>query len=152
MLAIVTGFAVCVVSSCFNKHSSSSNYSTSHFSASELTKLKRPKRHFKCFQLSTASRIYSHIRQNVRDICIYILTYASIFSHTTKCARYMHLYFRVCTNSVPIVSSRGNLLLAWINFNPTNDEQLNTLQSVGWHYISILKLQRLSIWNFGVDE
>ena len=30
MLAIVTGFAVCVVSSCFNKHSSSSNYSTSY--------------------------------------------------------------------------------------------------------------------------
>ena len=30
MLAIVTGFAVCVASLCINKHPSSSNYSTSH--------------------------------------------------------------------------------------------------------------------------
>ena len=39
-------------------------------------------------------------------------------------------------------------LLKWITFNHSMDQWL---WSVGWHYLTILKLRRYNWWSFGVD-
>ena len=44
------------------------------------------------------------------------------------------------------------LLLTWFNFNPSMDKWLHVLQSVGWNYLSIPKLQRCNRWSLGMDK
>ena len=44
------------------------------------------------------------------------------------------------------------LLLTWFNVNPSMDKQLHPLQTVGWKYLSIPKLQWLHRWSLGMDE
>ena len=46
----------------------------------------------------------------------------------------------------------GPLLLTWINFDLSMDELSHVQLSVGWHYLSIPKLQRLDRWSLGMDK
>ena len=43
------------------------------------------------------------------------------------------------------------LLLIRINCNPNMDKQLRPLYSVGWNYLTILKLQQCNRWRLGMD-
>ena len=44
------------------------------------------------------------------------------------------------------------LLVTWIKFNPSMDNQSYAQKSVEWNYLSIPKLQRLHPWSLGMDK
>ena len=45
---------------------------------------------------------------------------------------------------------QGTLLLTWINL--IMDKQSRNQESVGWNYLSILKIHRLHHWSLGMDK
>ena len=48
--------------------------------------------------------------------------------------------------------TQESLLMTWINLNSNMDKWLYTLQSVGWNYLSIHKLQLLYRWSLEMDK
>ena len=64
-----------------------------------------------------------------------------------------HLY---CNAQILIVVVNvcylGPLSITWFNFNHRMDKLSHNLQSVGWNYLSIPKLQRLHRWSLGMDK
>ena len=48
-----------------------------------------------------------------------------------------------------IRNAQRSRLLTWLNFHPSMDAQLHSLQSVGWNYLQTLKLQRCNRLCFG---
>ena len=51
-----------------------------------------------------------------------------------------------------IVYCLGPLLSTWFNFSPGLDKQLNPLQSEGWNYLFIRRLQRCNSWSLGNNK
>ena len=113
-----------------------------------------------CIIYHFSTKIYLHHLSFLnKNIFLHHLSFLSknIFASSIISQQWNLSSWKSCSHLSYIVNTATaddpvTLLLTWINFSPSMDDKSHAQKSVGWHYLSIPKLQRCNRWSLGMDK